>query len=203
MRVDWLSFVWAGVAVGVFVYACIAWCLIRYRRKAGRAAARFENNTPLEIAYVAIPLAIVTALLVLSISIEGPVDAVSAAASNHVEVTAFRWSWRFSYEGGLINQSGTPDAPPTLYLPAGETTEVTLRSVDVTHSFWVPAFLFKRDAIPGMKNVFDLRPSRSGRFRGRCAQFCGLEHARMTFTVDVVRPGAFRRFLASRGTALP
>ncbi len=104
---------------------------------------------------------------------------------------------------GGVTTTGTPAAPPTLYLPVGETTEIELRSADVTHSFWVPAFLFKRDAIPGMTNVFDLTPNRTGSFPGRCAQFCGLRHALMTFTVQVVPRTAYVRYLAARGAAAP
>ncbi len=81
--------------------------------------------------------------------------------------------------------------PPTLYLPLGRPTEIDLRSEDVTHSFWVPAFLFKRDAIPGMTNVFDITPTRTGTFPSRCAQFCGLDHALMTFVVRVVPAAAY------------
>ena len=63
----------------------------------------------------------------------------------------------------------------------------------MTHSFWVPAFLFKRDAIPGMINVFDITPNRTGRFVSRCAQFCGLDHALMNFVVEVVPQSTYAR----------
>ena len=94
-------------------------------------------------------------------------------------------------------------SPPTLYLPVGRPSEIDLRSDDVTHSFWVPAFLFKRDAIPGMANVFDITPIRTGRFLARCAQFCGLDHALMTFVVRVVPAAGYARYLASRGRVAP
>ena len=87
-----------------------------------------------------------------TLAFEAPVDRVLAAPANRIAATAFRWSWEFSYPNGR-SVYGTPAAPPTLYLPLGEATEIDLRSADVTHSFWVPAFLFKRDAIPGMTNV--------------------------------------------------
>jgi len=203
MRADWFVFIAAGIAVGAFVYACIFWCLIAYRRKDGRSPARFEGNPPLEILYVAIPLAIVCGLFAYTFLIEIPVDRVSAAPQSRVAVTAFRWSWRFAYPGTGVTVSGTPMHPPTLYLPLRRTTEIDLTSVDVTHSFWVPAFLFKRDAIPGMTNVFDVTPDRLGVFPSRCAQFCGLDHAWMTFYVDVVPDVAYDRYLASSGALRP
>ena len=132
-----------------------------------------------------------------------PVDYVSAHPENRIAVRAFRWSWRFAYNGGRIVTTGTPLAPPTLYVPVNRTTEIALTTVDVNHSFWVPAFLFKRDAIPGMTNVFDITPNRTGTFLARCAQFCGLEHASMSFAVDVVPGDAYDRFIASNGSTTP
>ncbi len=203
MRGDWYVFILAGAAVGIYVYACIFWCLIAYRRRDGREPARFSGNPPLEIAYVAIPLLIVAGLFAYTFAVETPLDHVLAAPRDRIAVTAFRWSWRFAYGGSGASASGTPMQPPTLYLPVDRTTEIDLTSADVTHSFWVPAFLFKRDAIPGMTNVFDLTPRRTGRYPSRCAQFCGLDHALMTFVVDVVPGAAYDRFLASNGTVLP
>ena len=131
-------------------------------------------------------------------STELRVDRVAAHPRERIAVTAFRWSWRFEYRGERIRRVGTPDRPPTLYLPLGRATQIDLRSADVTHSFWVPAFLFKRDAIPGMTNVFDLQPTRLGDFPARCAQFCGLDHAHMTFVVRVIPPAAYESLLATR-----
>lgn len=208
MRADWYIFMAAGAAVGIFVYACIVWCLIAYRRREKRDAASFDGNPPLEILYAVIPVFIVVALFVVTYAIEMPIDRVAYAAPgaksnppNRVEITAFRWSWRFQYPNGR-RTTGTPMAPPTLYLPVNETTQLELQSADVTHSFWVPAFLFKRDAIPGMTNVFDITPNRNGSFVGRCAQFCGLDHALMSFVVEVVPATQYRRMLAT-GKATP
>lgn len=202
MRTDWYIFIAAGIFVGLYVYGCIAWCLIRYRRRANRAPEQFSGNTPLELLYVVLPLLVVGGLFGVTYAIEMPIDRVVANPANKIAVSAYRWSWRFSYPNG-IDRFGTPAAPPTLYLPEGEASEIDLTSADVTHSFWVPAFLFKRDAIPGMTNVFDLTPTRTGRFLGRCANFCGLDHALMTFTLVVVPRSAYDRFVASRGRTLP
>jgi cytochrome c oxidase subunit II len=202
MRTDWYVFIGAGIFVGLYVYACVFWCVIRYRRRANKQPEQFSGNTPLELLYVALPLLIVAGLFGVTYAIEVPVDHVVADPGNKIAVTAFRWSWHFEYPGG-ISAFGTPASPPTLYLPEGETTEIDLRSADVTHSFWVPAFLFKRDAIPGMTNVFDLTPRRTGIYPGRCAQYCGLDHALMSFTVRVVPRVAYARFIGSRGAAAP
>ncbi|HEY2475275.1 MAG TPA: cytochrome c oxidase subunit II, partial [Candidatus Cybelea sp.] len=178
MRNDWYVFIGAGIAVGIVVYGCIAWCLIAYRRNSSRPPVQFEENRRLECLYVIIPVLLVIALFGVTLAYELPLDRVGQPP-RRIAVTAYRWSWRFDYGNGIV-ATGTPAAPPTLYLPVNQVTEVELRSDDVTHSFWVPAFLFKRDAIPGMTNRFDLTANRLGSFPGRCAQFCGLEHAGMT-----------------------
>lgn len=203
MHRDWMFFIYVAIGIGLFVYGAIAWCLVAYRRRPGRQAGKFEKNTPLELVYVLTPLGIVIVLFLVTLVYEMPVDTVVARPQGHVNVTAFRWSWEFAYPGTRIATVGTPDRPPTLYLPLERTTEVDLTSIDVTHSFWVPAFLFKRDAIPGMTNRFDVTPTRLGTFAGRCAQFCGLDHALMTFDVRVVTPQAYARFLASDGARTP
>lgn len=206
MRTDWYVFMIAATAVGVFVYACIGWCLLAYRARPGRTPARFEGNPPLEILYAVLPLVLVVGLFGVTYAVEMPIDHVFAATAPQivpVEVVAFRWSWRFHYRGTGIVITGTPMQPPTLYLPVGRTAEIDLRTADVNHSFWVPAFLFKRDAIPGMTNVFDVTPRRVGSYLSRCAQFCGLEHALMTFTVKVVPDADYDRFVASGGVRRP
>jgi cytochrome c oxidase subunit 2 len=76
-----------------------------------------------------------------------------------------------------------------------------LTSNDVIHSFYVPGFLFKRDAIPGRVTEFDLRPDRLGVYRGECAEFCGLDHAYMNFTVRVVPAAQFQAWLSSQRSA--
>lgn len=202
MQQTWIASVVAAACVAVYVYASIGWCLLRYRRSE-REPARFTGNPPLEIFYVVIPLFIVIALFFVTMHSEGPVDRVAAHPENRIDVTAFRWSWRFGYNGDRIVTIGTPTQPPTLYLPVDRVTEVDLTSADVNHSFWVPAFLFKRDAIPGMNNRFDLTPTRTGTFLSRCAQFCGLDHALMTFIVKVVPGKAYDTYIASNGVSKP
>ena len=201
MRADWLIFAAAGCIVGLIVYGFIAWCLLAYRRGRHRTPARFTGNAPLELFLVALPIAMVAGLFFLTYRDEMTVDALAADPANRVVVTAFRWSWRFEYSQTGRTTFGTTMEPPTLYLPVSEITEVDLSSADVTHSFWVPAFLFKRDAIPGIINHFDIFPTKTGTYLGRCAQFCGLEHALMTFRVRVLPKTEYDRIVAAPGTS--
>jgi cytochrome c oxidase subunit 2 len=87
-------------------------------------------------------------------------------------------------------------------LPVGETVRVDLTSPDVIHSFWVPAFLFKMDVVPGRTNSLSFTPTREGEFVGRCAELCGAYHSRMLFNLEVVSPdeyAAHLRDLAEQG----
>ncbi|HET9028648.1 MAG TPA: cytochrome c oxidase subunit II [Candidatus Aquilonibacter sp.] len=202
MQQTWIVSVCAAVLVALYVYGAILWCIFAYRRDR-HEPQEFTGNPPLEIFYAVLPLLIVIGLFLVTFHDEMPVDHVSAHPENRVDVTAFRWSWRFGYDGDRIRTIGTPLSPPTLYLPIDRTTEVDLTTTDVNHSFWVPAFLFKRDAIPGMTNVFDLTPRKLGTYLSRCAQFCGLDHALMTFQVKVVPDAAYDRYIASNGVQKP
>jgi cytochrome c oxidase subunit 2 len=91
---------------------------------------------------------------------------------------------------------------PTLYLPVGKRVEFTLNARDVIHSFWIPAFLYKLDMLPGVTNKFQVVPQREGTFVGKCAELCGEYHSQMLFNVKVVSQAeydAHLKELADRG----
>jgi cytochrome c oxidase subunit II len=206
----WHVFMVTGIVVGAIVYGLIAWSLIRYRRRKSDAAdalgRQFRVNVPLEIIYTGIPIVIVVVLFVLSYRTEDKVDALTPAPDVTLHAQAFAWGWRFSFDDPaaftvVSDPSGEGVPGPTIELPRGRTVRVVLTSDDVIHAFWVPEFLFKRDAIPGRVTSFDLTPSRDGTYHGVCAEFCGLNHAYMTFTVKVVDPTTFDAWAAARATA--
>ena len=135
-------------------------------------------------------------------------DNVASHPALVVRVDAFRWGWQFSYPNGYEVFGSVATEPsidstdlPTLTLPAGETVQINLFSDDVNHSFYVPAFLFKRDAIQGVNNSFDFNidPSVAGqRFIGECTQFCGVYHPFMRFWVQVMPKDQFTTWLAQQ-----
>lgn len=195
----WRVFAVAGLAVGGIVSALILWSVIRYRRRRDGRSAQFRDNLPLEITYTAIPVVIVTALFLLTFRVENqvtklPEPGTAEAPVNTIEVTAFNWSWRFDYGDGVA-VTGTPDDPPEMVVPAGEPVRVVLMSEDVVHSFYIPHSLFKRDATPGLVQRFDLLIDQEGVYSGQCAEFCGLDHARMRFKVRAVSPAEFSTWL--------
>ncbi|MDH5314822.1 MAG: cytochrome c oxidase subunit II [Actinomycetota bacterium] len=200
----WQIFFWAGIAVAAIVYGLIAWSVIRYRRRRRTPDAelgrQFHANVPLEIVYTAIPVVIVIVLFALSIGTEDRASSVSRDPDVILRTEAFSWGWRFEFADEGVEVVSEPSAEgmpgPEILLPLGRTTRIELTSNDVIHAFWVPDFLYKRDAIPGHVNEFDVTPTVLGTYHGVCSEFCGLHHAYMTFTVRVVEPDAFDAWLS-------
>jgi len=193
----WRGGVIAAIVVGTLVVSLTLWCVLRYRRR-GRddLPSQRQYVVPLEIAYTAIPVLIVLVFLGFSWAVQDNVDALKARPDLTVDVQGFQWQWRFAYPEEHVTVVGLPDRTPVMVLPAGRTARLRLVSRDVIHSFYVPSFLFKRDVVPGLKNQFDVTPDKTGTYRGYCAEFCGLDHARMTFAVKVVSPTEFRAWVA-------
>jgi cytochrome c oxidase subunit 2 len=202
----WQIFFIAAIPVAGIVYGLIFWSVIRYRRRRSEdpdaLGSQFRGNHRLELVYMGIPIIIVIGLFAASAAVEVRVDAVSPDPDVTVNVEAYRWGWRFTYpsEGVTIVSppSGEFVAGPQMVLPVRQTTRIVLTANDVIHAFWVPDFLYKHDAIPGRTFMFDLTPTRTGSFYGECAEFCGLNHAYMTFSVRVVSPAEFATWLAQQ-----
>lgn len=192
----WQGSIWAALAVGALVWGLLAYCIIRFRRRSDELPEQVHANVPLEIAYTVTPLLVVAVLFAVNLRTLDRVDHLSADPSLTVHVTAFQWQWRFTYEEAGIEVVGTADQDPVLILPTGTTVRLRLQSDDVQHSFYVPAFLFKRDTVPGMTNEVDLEVVKEGRYDGRCAEFCGLFHDRMGFVVQAVSRAEFDQWVS-------
>ncbi len=109
-----------------------------------------------------------------------------------VSVTGEQWWWRVRYETA---DGRTVELANELRLPVGEAVEVRLESRDVIHAFWVPSLAGKIDMVPGRVTRLSLKPTRTGEFRGACAEYCGESHALMAFPVAVMEPAAFAAWL--------
>ena len=129
---------------------------------------------------------------------------MDANPQHTVNVVGQQWQWTFNYKDTVDGQegvweTGTLDNPATLWLPVNESVHFDLTSPDVIHSFWVPSFYFKLDVIPGRTNKFQLTPTKTGTFAGKCAELCGLLHADMETNAHVVSSQAFDAWAASQG----
>ena len=109
-----------------------------------------------------------------------------------ITVTAQQWWWQVDYDDPIPSQRVS--TANELVLPVGRPVDIRLESTDVIHSFWVPSLAGKQDLIPGRHNDIRLLPTKIGRYRGQCAEFCGMQHAHMAFDVTVVSPAEFERW---------
>jgi cytochrome c oxidase subunit 2 len=197
--------IYVPIAVGVFVVIvlAIAITVVRYRGRDPALAARWAENNRIEVAYALLLACVVAFLLYVSLSAEHQVDTVAARErpSVTIDVTGSKWEWLFRYPGyGIERASGTVGRQAVI-VPAGRTVRFDLSSADVIHSFWIPELRFKRDLIPGTTERVTLVFDRLGVFGGQCAEFCGLRHADMVFTIRVVAPARFATWARSGGTA--
>jgi cytochrome c oxidase subunit II len=197
-------FMYIAAVVFVVVSGLVIWSVIRYRRRDDELPTQTHGNNKLELTWTVIPTVIVLFLFVVTIQAQDKVLDTSGDADVDLTVTAFQWSFRFTYEGTGAEVLGTPESIPEMVVPVGQRIRVKLLSADVVHTFYVPQTLFKRQAIPGTENVFDLTFDKEGLYHGQCTQFCGLAHTNMLYRVRVVTQGEYQSWLAEtsrRGSA--
>jgi cytochrome c oxidase subunit II len=192
-----------GVIVAGIVWSTATWAILRYRQRDDHVPKQTHGNTALEIAWTSIPLVTVLVLFWFTFQTINSVQAISPDPGVEVHVQAFRWQWRFDYTGRDVTVVGSAGEDPELVVPVNQPIHVTLESVDVNHAFYVPAFLFKRDAIPGHVNRFDFTVQTPGIYPGECAEFCGVLHTSMRFSVRAVTQAEFDAWLASQPRASP
>jgi cytochrome c oxidase subunit 2 len=190
-------FLYIAAVIFVVVSGLVIWSVIRYRRRGDELPKQTHGNNKLELTWTLIPTVIVLFLFVVTIQAQDKVLDSSARPGVNVTVTAFQWSWRFTYEGAGAEIVGSPETIPEMVVPVGQRVRVKLVSADVVHSFYVPQALFKRQAIPGTDNTFDLTFEKVGLYHGQCTQFCGLQHPDMVFRVRVVSQGEYQSWLAA------
>jgi len=190
----WQGFFIAGIVVGGFVLLLILWAIIRYRRKSEEMPVQTQYHTLTEVIYTVAPIIIVLVLFVFTVLAENKVDATPAHPGASIHVEAFQWGWEFDYPGHVKVIGQTTEAP-TMVVPVGTEVQIHLRSLDVLHGFYVPAFNFSRYASPGYSTTFDFDVLHSGTYRGQCTQLCGLYHSLMFFNVKAVSPSAYTNWL--------
>ena len=194
----WQGSVLTALAVGAVVWGLLLWSVVRFRRRpsvTGLPGQR-DDNVPIEVLYTLIPIAIVAVLFGFTVFTQEKATEIAARPDVVVEAIGYQWQWQFRYPDEGVVVTGTTDEPrPTMVLPVGANVRLNLRTTDVIHSFWVPRFLKKLDLVPGMENEMDVKVNDPGVFPGRCAEYCGLDHARMDFRVEAVSPDAYRAWL--------
>jgi cytochrome c oxidase subunit II len=198
----WMVFLVGGIIVAAIVWGLVTFALLRYRRRGDQLPKQTEGSLKIEATWTIIPLITVLVLFVLTVRTISAVGTVEPGGMN-LHVTAFRWQWQAEYPDAGVKLVGTTEAPLEIVLPVDTPVHVTLDSLDVNHAFFVPDFLFKRDAIPGKPTYFDLRITAPGVYNGACAEFCGVGHDAMLFTIKAMEPDAFQQWLAGQAAGSP
>jgi cytochrome c oxidase subunit 2 len=204
----WVSSWIAALLVGLLVWGLIIWCVVAYRRRRDEVGypPQVRYNVPIEILYTVVPLMMVGVLFYYTARDQAAIADTSARPDVRIGVVGKQWSWDFNYldsnvydTGVQVQLNGTREVAsqlPTLWLPVNQRVEFDITSRDVVHSFWIPAFLYKMDAIPGIQNTFQVVPERTGTFAGKCSELCGEYHSEMLFNVKVVSQAEYQQHLA-------
>jgi cytochrome c oxidase subunit II len=189
---------WITGIIFIVVESVLLFFLFRYRHREGRPAHYTHGSNRLEVIWTIVPAVICVVLALLSRRSWADIKQHMPKGAMQVEVTAEQFAWNIRYPGpdGNLN---TPDDVVTLnqlHFPVGRALIVTLHSKDVIHSFFLPEFRVKQDAVPGMTTRIWLEATRTGHWEIACAELCGLGHFRMKGFVTVETPEEFERWLA-------
>ena len=215
--VMWLIIV---IFVGVFgfmFYSCFA-----HRKSKGHAAAQFHENTTVEILWTVIP-AIILVLIAWPVTKVVIAQKDTSSPDLTIKATGYQWKWGYDYLKGegegisFVSMLATPrdeinnkepkgehyllEVDHELVVPIGKKVRLITTGADVIHSWWMPAFGVKQDAIPGFVRDTWFRADQLGTFRGQCAELCGKEHGFMPIVVRVVSAEDYSKWVADQKKA--
>ena len=207
---------WICVAIFVGVFGTMFYSLYRHRKSVGHQAVQFHENTAVEVIWTIIPFLI---LLFMAWPATKTILAAhdTAASDMTIKVTGYQWKWNYDYvqEGfGYYSTLATPldqiegrapkdehyllEVDNPLVVPVGAKVRVLVTANDVIHSWWVPAFGVKQDAIPGFVRDTWFRADKVGIYRGQCAELCGKEHGFMPVVVEVKSKDDYAKWVAEQ-----
>jgi cytochrome c oxidase subunit 2 len=205
--------------IAVVVYGVLIWSLIKYRKSKGAKSADFHENTTIEIIWTIIPILILVSMAIPSTGVLREIYD-SSESELDIMITGYQWRWQYSYlddDGeevsffsnlattdeqiaGLDEKSDTYllEVDQPLVIPVNTKVRFLLTAADVIHSWWVPEFAVKKDAIPGFINESWVIAEETGTFRGQCTELCGQDHGFMPVVVEVVEQDEFDAWYSER-----
>ncbi len=200
--IDTLYYVLIIVTVPIFVLvtSVVLFSVWQWRARPGEDrldGPPIHGNTQLEVLWTALPAALIAALVVYAAIVLHDIG-VKQPNEIKITVTGQQWEWHFSYPG-YDDAQGKPIVALQLYLPVNRPVNFAITSVDVIHTFWVPAFRLQEDALPGSTTGFRATPDRLGSYPIVCTQLCGYGHSTMRTTLHIVTAAAFSTWLAEHG----
>jgi cytochrome c oxidase subunit II len=203
--------------ISLFVLGLLLFVVVRFRRGANPTPSRTSHNTTLEVVWTLVPVLILVVIAVPSIRLLAN-QYSPPPADLTLKVTGNQWNWSYEYPdlGVEFTANMLPDdqaiargeprhiaTDNRVVVPVGAVVKVLVTSSDVIHSWGVPAFWVKMDAVPGRINETWFRADREGVYYGVCYELCGARHGYMPITVEVVSRERFAQWVASRGGHMP
>lgn len=204
-------------AITVLVLALLLWVIVRYNRRVNPTPRKFTHNMLVEVIWTVVPVLILVAIAWRSFPLLYEQERIPANAELTLKVTGNSWFWGFEYPDLGVQvvanmlpeeEARAQDRPyllavdNALYVPVDTTVRVLVTSNDVIHSFSVPEFGIKEDAIQGRVNEGWFHANREGVFYGQCYELCGLNHAFMPYEIHVVSREEFDRWVLAQGGSL-
>lgn len=208
--------------IGLVVYGVLFWSLFAYRKSKGAKPASFHESTTVEIIWTALPFVILIAMAIPSTRVLKEIYD-SSESELDIMITAYQWRWQYTYldddgeEVSFFSILSTPEdqiygreekgenylleVDQPLVIPANKKVRFLLTSADVIHSWWVPEFSVKKDAIPGFVNESWVKVEETGIYRGQCTELCGQDHGFMPVVVEVVEEAEFEAWYAKKQEA--
>jgi cytochrome c oxidase subunit II len=202
-------------AVVIFVTALLIYVMVRYNAKANPTPSRNTHNTLLEVLWTAVPVIILIVIAVPSFRLLYFLE-VTPEAEMTIKATGRQWYWDYEYpdHGGFAfsaymipdneikpGQKRLLETDNRVILPVDTTIRVLVTAGDVIHSWAVPAFGVKKDAVPGRVNETWLRAEKEGVFYGQCSEICGVNHGFMPIAVEIVSKEKFAEWTKKAKTA--
>jgi cytochrome c oxidase subunit 2 len=203
--------------ISLFVLALLLWVIVRYRRSANPTPSRTTHNTLLEVVWTLVPVLILVLIAIPSIRLlANQYDPPRADLT--IKAIGNQWYWEYEYpdhgvqlvSNVLSDEDARRRGEPRLLgvdqravVPVGATVKVLVTSNDVVHSWGIPAFWAKIDAVPGRVNETWFRADRPGLYYGQCFELCGARHAYMPIAVEVVSQAQFAAWVAANGGQMP
>ncbi|MDP5330057.1 MAG: cytochrome c oxidase subunit II [Litorivicinaceae bacterium] len=207
---------WICVVIGVGVFGVMFYSIFMHRKSKGAQAAHFHENTTVEVVWTVIPFVI---LIGMAIPATGTLMDMydTSEADVDIQITGYQWKWRYQYldedidffsnlstpREEIYNEAGKNpnyllEVDNPLVIPAGKKVRFLITANDVIHSWWVPHFAVKKDAIPGFINESWVRVDEPGVYRGQCTELCGKDHGFMPVVVEVKPQAEYDAWVAAQ-----
>ena len=205
------------IFVGVFSF--MFWSVYAHRKSKGHKAAQFHENTTIEILWTVIP-AIILVIIALPATRVVIAQKDTSNPDLTIKVTGYQWKWGYDYVKGegegisFISTLATPreqienrapkgehyllEVDNELVVPVGKKVRILTTAADVIHSWWMPSFGAKQDAIPGFIRDMHFRAEQTGTFRSQCVELCGKEHGFMPIVVKVVTQDEYGKWVGDK-----